>query len=83
MIAFVIFVTYQLGKVMNEAIKNLQRSMKVVQAKVAFLKEGVDGLNTAVDDMSADLDIFVDVYNESQQRNEDRLDRIEKHVGLV
>ena len=67
---------------MNEELKKLRRSVNVAEAKIAFLKEGVDGLGEAFKDISADLDDFITIYSETQQRNEERFERIEKHIGL-
>ena len=67
---------------MNEELEKLRRSVNVAEAKIAYLKEGVDGLGQAFKDISADLDAFITVYEEVQQRNEERFARLEKHVGL-
>ena len=67
---------------MNEELKKLRRSVNVAEAKIAFLKEGIDGLSQAFKDISTDLDAFIDIYNTTQQKNEERFTRLEKHVGL-
>lgn len=68
---------------MNDELKKLRRSVNVAEAKIAFLKEGVDGLSEAFKDISADLYAFITIYEDAQQRNEDRFERIEKHIGLA
>ncbi|MGB3588527.1 MAG: hypothetical protein WBA23_18415 [Tunicatimonas sp.] len=67
---------------MNEELNKLRRSVKMLEAKSASFKEGVDGLHNAFEVFSTDLDAFINVYNETQQRNEERLNRLEKHLGL-
>lgn len=67
---------------MNEELKKLKRSVNVAEARIAFSKEGVDGPGEAFKDISADLDDFITVYSETQQRNEERFERTEKHIGL-
>ena len=44
---------------MSEELKQLRRSVNVAEAKIAFLKEGVDGLAEAFKDISHDLDSFI------------------------
>ena len=67
---------------MNEELKKLRKSMNLAEAKIAFLKEGEDGLHDEFKNINADLDAFIDIYNETQKRNEERFERLEKHVGL-
>ena len=67
---------------MNEELNKLRRSVNAAEAKIAFLKEGVDGLGEAFKNISNDRDAFITIYDETQQRNEQRFERSEKHVGL-
>ncbi|WKN40479.1 hypothetical protein [Tunicatimonas pelagia] len=43
--------------------------MNLAEAKIAFLKEGVNGLHEVFKAVSTNLDAFIDVYNETQQQN--------------
>ena len=54
----------------------------MAEAKIAFLRDGFNDLSQAFQDISADLDAFIEVYSTNQKRVDERLDRIEKHVGL-
>ena len=67
---------------MEEELKKLRRSVNVAEAKTTSFKEGVDGLGEAFQDISADLDGFIEAFNAIQERNEERFKRIEKHIGL-
>ncbi|GEM_PF-1925305 len=67
---------------MNEELKKLKRSTNLAKTKISFLKESVDDLYEAFKTVNTDLGAFIDVYNETQRRNEERFDRLEKHVGL-
>ena len=67
---------------MKEETKKLKGSISSVEAKVGFLKESVDGLSNAITDMTTDLDAFIEVYTSEQDMINQRLNRIEKHVGL-
>ena len=44
---------------MNEELKKLRRSVNAAEAKIVFLREGVDGLGGAFKDISNDLDAFI------------------------
>ena len=68
---------------MNEELRKLRKSMDLAEAKIPFLKEGVDEVDEAFKTIDADLEAFVDVYDETQRRNEERIERLEKHVDLT
>ena len=67
---------------MREEIENLKRSINRVEAKVGYLKESVNGLESAIKELSTDFDAFIDVYTKEQDSINERLNRIEKHIGF-
>jgi len=67
---------------MKQELEKLKRSINRVEAKVGFLKESVDGLGSAIKDMTTDFDAFIEVYSSEQNNVNERLNRIEKHIGL-
>ena len=67
---------------MNEELKKLRKSVQMLEAKMKYHHENARAMKDIVKEMGKDLDAFINVYSETQQRNEDRLERIERYVGL-
>ena len=67
---------------MMEELHKLRQSIKIANAKISYLSEGFKDLEDSFETISTDLDAFVQVYEISQQKVEERLQRLEKHVGL-
>ena len=67
---------------MNEELKKLRQSVQMLQAKIEFQRENSQAISDIVEQMGHGLDAFITIYNDTQQRNEDRLSRSEKHTGL-
>ncbi len=65
-----------------EELEKLRQSVNVLKAQVSYLRESSQKVEKAVEDVSVDLDAFIDVFGQYQERTDKRLDRIEKHVGL-
>ncbi|MEM9833467.1 MAG: hypothetical protein AAF944_22740 [Bacteroidota bacterium] len=55
---------------MNEELKKLRKSVKMLEAKMEFHHENAKAMKDIVEEMGSDLDAFIDVYNDVQQRNE-------------
>ena len=67
---------------MREEIEKLKKSTTGVEAKVGYLKESVNGLESAIKELTTDLDAFIEVYTTEQDSINERLKRIEKHIGF-
>lgn len=74
---------------MNEALEKLRQSIRKVEtkvnaldAKVGFLRDSTVELKESVQDMAVDFDAFVEVYTQDWNKVDERLSRLEKHVGL-
>ena len=65
-----------------EELHKLRQSINVANAKISYLSEGFKDLKDSFETISTDLDAFIQVYEISQQKVEERLQRLEKHVGL-
>ena len=63
---------------MNEEIKKLKRSVNLVDAKLSFMHEQFGELTTLFKDVVHDVDALADVVGD----HEERLVKLEKHVGL-
>ena len=68
---------------MNEELKKLRQSIQMLQTKMEFQRENSQAMSDIVEQMGHDLDAFITIYNDTQQRNEERLSRLESHVGLL
>lgn len=66
----------------NEQLKKIRQSINVLQAKVSYQREAAQAVEKAVEDLSIEFDGFIEVFSDVQQRNEERFERIEKHIGL-
>lgn len=67
---------------MNEELKKLRQSVSVLKAQMSYMRESTQKVEKAVEDVSIDLDAFIDVFSQYQERIDKRLDRLEKHVGF-
>ena len=67
---------------MNEELKKLRQSLQMLQAKMEFQRENSQAMSDIVEQMGYDLDAFITIYNDTQQRNDERLSRLEKPTGL-
>lgn len=68
---------------MDEEFKaNVRRSLNLVNAKISFLKEGVEGLGDAFKDLDQDLTEYMDYTTNELTNHRKRLDAIEKHLNL-
>ena len=66
----------------NEQLKKIRQSINVLQAKVSYQREAAQAVEKAVENLSIEFDGFIEVFGDVQQRNEERFERIEKHIGL-
>lgn len=67
---------------MNDELKKLRQSVNVLKAQMSYMRESTQKAEKAIEDVSVDLDAFIDVYVADQKKVEERLERLEKHVGL-
>jgi hypothetical protein len=67
---------------MMEELQKLKKSMALANAKISYLSDGFKELKEQFEAIGEDLDAFIDVFETSQQKINDRLKRIERHVGL-
>ncbi|MFP4088671.1 MAG: hypothetical protein ACLFT3_00060 [Cyclobacteriaceae bacterium] len=67
---------------MKNKIAQINRRFSTVEAKISFLKEGVDELGNAFRDLNDEFNGFIDLYVQQQEKVDERLNRIEKHIGL-
>lgn len=65
-----------------EELQRLKKSINLANAKISYLSQGFQDLKVHFDDISSDLDAFVDIYEDSQNKVDERLSKIEKHIGL-
>lgn len=63
---------------MNEEIKKLKRSINLVDAKLSFMHEQFGELKTLFKDVVHDVDALADMVGD----HEERLTKLEKHIGL-
>ena len=65
-----------------EELQRLKKSINLANAKISYLSQGFQELEVHFEDISSDLDAFVNIYEASQNKVDERLDKIEKHIGL-
>jgi len=63
---------------MKEEIKNLNKSVNLVNAKLSFMHEQFGELKSLFEDVVQDVDALTDVVAD----HEERLVKIEKHLNL-
>jgi hypothetical protein len=61
---------------MKNKIAQIDRRFTTVEAKISFLKEGVDELGNAFKDLNEDFNSFIDLYVQQQDKVNERLNRI-------
>ena len=66
---------------MKNKIAQINRRFNTVEAKISFLKEGLDELGNVFKDLNEDFNGFIDLYVQQQDKVDERLSRI-KHIGL-
>ncbi len=67
---------------MNEEFKQLKKRIQLLEAKMSFHAENAQEMVGILKDMQYDIDAIMEVNEEVQKKNEERFERIEKHVGL-
>ncbi|MEM8894911.1 MAG: hypothetical protein AAGC88_10060 [Bacteroidota bacterium] len=65
-----------------EELKQLKQSVNVASAQIGFLSQGFKALQENFQDISSDLDAFIEVYEASQRKIDVRLNKIEEHIGI-
>ena len=63
---------------MSEEIKKLKSSINLVDAKLSFMHEQFGELKMLFKDVVADVDAIADLVGD----HEERIRKLEKHVGL-
>ena len=67
---------------MNEELKKLRKSIKMLEAKMEFQKENTQQMFEITQQIGQDLDSFIEVYSIEMEKIDKRFARLEKHVGL-
>ena len=67
---------------MNEELKKLRKSIKMLEAKMEFQKENTQQMFEITRQIGQDLDDFIEVYSIEMEKIDKRFARLEKHVGL-
>ena len=67
---------------MEEQLKAFKKRIQLLEAKMEYQKENSAAMSQILRDMGHDIDAMIETSNQVQQRNEERFERIEKHVGL-
>lgn len=67
---------------MNEELKKLRKSIKMLEAKMEFQKENTQQMYEITRQIGQDLDDFIEVYSIEMEKIDKRFARLEKHVGL-
>ena len=67
---------------MNEELKKLRKSIKMLEAKMEFQKENSQQMFEVTRQIGQDLDNFIEVYSIEMEKIDKRFERLEKHVGL-
>lgn len=65
-----------------EELQRLMKSINLANDKMRYLGQGFQDLKVHFEDISSDLDAFINIYEASQNKVNERLDKIEKHIGL-
>lgn len=65
-----------------EQLRQLRHSVDLANSRIDSLNEGVRELKDHFEDITHDLNTFIDVYEASQNKVDTRLTRIEEHIGL-
>ena len=66
----------------EERVGEVEKSSRIVTAKLSYLKEGVQELNDSIRAVGDDLDGFVEFFADEQRNVRERLTRLEEHTGL-
>ena len=67
---------------MNEELKKLRKSIKMLEAKMEFQRENSRQMFEITQQIGQDLDDFIEVYSLEMKKIDKRFARLEKHVGL-
>ncbi len=52
----------------EEQVSTVEKSSKMMTAKLSLLKEGVQNSVSAIKDVGHDLDVFLDIYTDEREK---------------
>ena len=65
----------------QEFKQRIDRKLNVMDAKISYMKEGLNGLHEAQEDFKDEFDLFIDFTSENHSNHEERIAALERKVS--
>lgn len=66
----------------KDQLQKIKQQFAVVNAKLSYLQDGLKDVKGSFEQLSVDFDLFIDLYSKDMDKVNERLDRLENHVGI-
>lgn len=66
----------------KEQLQKIKQQFAVVNAKLSYLQDGLKDVKGSFLELTEDFNLFIDLYSKDMDKVNERLERLENHVGL-